>query len=62
LGVDGAHTAEVLVVLGDFEEALTGNVSPTGRVFQERQDIVHSFGATKREDEKRVVRARGIIE
>ena len=49
-------------MLGDFFEPLPWNVPAAGDVFQKWHDIVHALGAAERENEERIVRARGIVE
>ncbi len=64
LGVDRADSAEMLVVLGDFQQALARDVPAPGHIFEERHDIVRLFGTAEADDEDgvmgRVGRGRGV--
>ena len=61
LGVDRADAAEMRVVLGDLFEPFPWDVAAAGDVFQKWHDVVHALGATEREHEERIVRARGVV-
>ena len=47
LPVDGTRAVEVVVVFGDFEHALTGDVAATENIFEERDDVFAVFGAAE---------------
>src|SRR6185312_11156712 len=58
LAVDGADAIEVVIVFGDFEQALAGDVAAAEDVFEERDDILALFRAAEGNEEKGVVISR----
>ena len=56
LSIDRADAAEMVVVLGDLQKSLAGDVSAPRDVFQERQHIFAALGPAKTDDENRIVR------
>ena len=57
--VNGTDSAEMIIVLGDCKQPLTGNVPPLRHIFKERHDVVGALGSSERDNEKGIV--RGVI-
>ena len=55
LGVDRAHAADGVVVLGHLGQALRRDAAAAGDVLQERQHVVGSLGAAEGQQQERVV-------
>jgi hypothetical protein len=58
LRVDGADAAKMLVVFGHFQQPLARHGLAAQHVFQERNDVIRSFGPTERNHEHGIVRER----
>ena len=54
--VDRAAAAEMVIVLGHFEQPLAGHVPAAEDVFQKRHHVVGAVGPAERDDEQCVVR------
>jgi hypothetical protein len=59
LVVDGADTAEELVMVRDVEQPLTRHAASARHVLQERHHVVGAFRTAERHDEDRVERRLG---
>jgi hypothetical protein len=55
LFVDGANAAKQLVVLCDCEHPFARNVLTAQNIFEERNYIVHAFGAAEGDNDQSVV-------
>ena len=55
LRVDGAHAAEVAVVVRDLFEPLVGDAAPARDVAKERDDVLLPFGSAEAGEQDRVV-------
>jgi hypothetical protein len=53
--VDGTLAAEMIIVFGDGEHALAGNVSSAQNIFEEWDYIFGRFGTTEGDYKNRVV-------
>ena len=56
--VDRTSAAEVLVVLGDFQHPLAGNVPPPEHVLEKREHVFRAIGPAERDEQHRVIRGR----
>ena len=55
LGIDRARTAEVIIMLGDFEKPLARNITAPCDVLQERQNIFALLRSAEANDQDGVV-------
>ena len=56
LFVDGADSAKVVVVFGDFEHSFAGHIFPAQDVFEEGHHVLGAFGAPEGDHQNRVDR------
>jgi hypothetical protein len=61
LSVDGADATEMLIVLGNLEHPLVGDVAASEDVFEEWQNVVRAFGAAEGDEKEGVVGHRDIL-
>ena len=59
--IDRADTVEVVIVLGNFQQPLARDVAAPRDIFEERQNIVPTFWAAKRNQQNRVVTHRRLF-
>ena len=53
--VDGALAVEVMIVLGDFEQALAGHIPPAQNVFEKRHYVIRLLRPTERQHQHGVI-------
>ena len=55
LGIDRAHAAEMVVMLGDLQEPLTRDIPAPRHVFQERHHVFPALGTAETDDQDRII-------
>ena len=53
--IDGAYATKLLVVLGDFQHPLAGNVLAAQHVLQERHDVFGALGTSEGNEQQGII-------